>query len=89
MRRYGARRDMNEQRIVQALRDVGATVYHLSAPGLPDLLAGFRGATFLLEIKSPKGTLTDPEHDFFETWRGHAVVVRSVDEALQAIGAID
>jgi hypothetical protein len=89
MRKYGARRDVNEARIVPALRKRGATVRYLSAPGLPDLLVGFRGVNYLLEVKAQKGKLTPPEQDFFDEWRGQAVIVRSIEDALIAIGAID
>ncbi len=86
---YAAKRDMNEKRIVEALRGVGATVAHLSSPGMPDLLVGWRGENFLLEVKTTKGTLTPVENAFFDGWCGHAAIVRSVDEALKAIGAIE
>lgn len=33
--------------------------------------------------------LTPNQFKFFEDWHGQAVVVRTVDEALRAIGAID
>lgn len=87
--KYAAKRDSNEKRIVDALRGVGATVMHLSSPGMPDLLVGWRDTTFLLEVKTVKGTLTEPEQDFFKTWRGQAAIVRSVDDAMRAIGAIE
>jgi hypothetical protein len=80
---------MNEKRIVKALRDIGATVMHLSSPGMPDLLVGFRDVTYLLEVKTAKGTLTEPEQDFFKTWQGQCAIVRSEEEARRAIGAID
>jgi hypothetical protein len=89
MPHYAAKRDINEKHIVDALRDEGAVVIRLSAPGLPDLLVGWRDTTFLLEVKSEKGTLTGPEQDFFEAWRGQCAIVRSVDDAKRAIGAID
>lgn len=50
-------RDSNEAEIVAALRAAGASVTPLSAEGVPDLLVGYRGATYLLEVKhlSPTG----------------------------------
>lgn len=86
--RQAAKRDTNEAEIVAALRQMGATVQHLSAPGVPDLLVGFRGNNYLLEVKTAKGKLTEPEHAWFEGWRGQCVIVRSVEEALQQIGAM-
>jgi hypothetical protein len=87
-------RDANEPQIIAALRSVGATVIPLHTP--VDLLVGFRGQTFLLEVKLPLGprggdahSRTTPDQDtFFGSWRGHAVIVRSPLEALRAIGAV-
>lgn len=53
MIRRAARRDENEPEIVQALEAVGATVQILSFPGVPDLLVGWRGQMWLLEVKLP------------------------------------
>ena len=48
--RYAARVDANQEQVVSALRAAGAYVWII---GLPvDLLVGFRGPTFLVEIKS-------------------------------------
>lgn len=79
------KRDTNEAAIVDALHAVGAVVFRLSVPGCPDLLVGFRGRWQPMEVKSETGTLTPLQ------WRGrgeHAYpIVRSVDDALEAIGA--
>lgn len=82
--------DDNQGEIVQALRDVGATVQSLASvgSGCPDLVCGFRGQNYLLEVKAPKGRLTVFEAAWHEEWSGAVSVVRSVDEALEAIGAI-
>ncbi len=68
--------------------------------GVPDLLVGFHGATFLMEVKSlesnahrAKGDvpyaeyLTDDQVTFLSTWRGCPVrIVTTADEALAVIG---
>ena len=82
----GKRRDANEALIVMALERAGATVVRQHTPC--DLVVGFRGENFLLEVKARGGVLTDEEAEFCETWRGQIVVVRSVEEALRVIGAI-
>lgn len=88
--RRAARRDGNEGAIIEALKAAGATVYPISAKGVPDLLVSFRGSTYLLETKSKGGKLTADQQDFFESWDGGALaIVRSVNGALRAIGAID
>ena len=87
-----ARADLNQAPIVAALRKVGATVYslHRVGAGVPDLLVGFRGVTYLLEVKEPKGGVLTPQQlEFGLAWRGRPVsIVKSVDEALRAIGAV-
>ena len=45
--------DVNQPEIVQALRDIGAVVFLIGRPF--DLLVGFRGELFLLEVKNPGG----------------------------------
>lgn len=83
----GKRRDANEKAIIAALRVVGATVQQLSGIDVPDLLVGHHGVNFLLEVKMPKGELSDGQFEWVKTWRGREVwVVRSPDEALAAIG---
>lgn len=84
LNRHAKRRDENEPDIVKALRDIGATVERLD---LVDLLGGWRGKNFLLEVKMLKGALTDDQEEMVRTWRGQYEIVRSVDEAMRAIGA--
>jgi hypothetical protein len=49
-------------------------------------LCGFRGVNILLEIKDAKGEETDDQKQWAALWQGQRAVVRSVDEALAAIG---
>lgn len=87
IKRYDARRDANEGAIREALKAVGASVYMLDQP--VDLLVGWRGQTYVLEVKTAEGRLTPNEHDFFQAWAGGpALIVRSEAEALIAIGAV-
>ena len=86
LNRYATKRDLNERPIVDALRAVGATVVQLDKP--VDLLVGFRKETYLLEVKQPKGRLTDDQEEFFVEWQGGQLfTVRSVEQALACIGA--
>jgi Holliday junction resolvase len=88
--RRAAKRDDNESEIIDALRKVGCSVTQLSGEGIPDLLIGFRQQTFLAEVKSPKGKLTDDQLKWHKAWEGRQVsVIRTVEEALQLIGATD
>lgn len=93
--RRAAKTDRNQPEIVAALRKVGATVQSLAAvgDGVPDLLVGFRRATYLLEIKDGKKPpsareLTPDQVAWHLSWcGGPCIVVNSVGEALAAIGA--
>lgn len=89
----GKRVDDNHTAIVKGLRAVGATVRSTAdvGNGFPDIAVGFKGLTFLLEIKdgtkSPsRRTLTEAEQVFHNEWRGAAAVVTSLDDALKTIG---
>lgn len=97
LHRQNAARDANEAEIVDALRTIGCSVVRLSEKGIPDLLVGFKGNTFLLEVKLPLGAkggkshseLTKDQQAFFEQWRGkEPVIVRSINDAFAAIDAV-
>lgn len=85
--RYAAKVDIAQPEIVAALRAAGCSVLFIGKP--LDLLVGRAGITYLLECKSgeaKRDDLTKPQKDFFRDWRGHAQVVCSPEEALQAVG---
>ena len=92
MRRYAARTDKNQQEIMDAYRDVGAWVYYIDRPF--DLLVGFRGRLYLVEVKNPKGKdkIGEEQHTEMGKLKNLANVevhvVRSVEDALRAIGAM-
>ncbi|KKN56388.1 hypothetical protein LCGC14_0572990 [marine sediment metagenome] len=86
---YAKRTDPNQAEIVDALRKAGAWVYVAHQPF--DLLVAFRGELNLLEVKTDKGRLNKKQKCMIEEMRVRSgccpLVVRSVDEALGAIGA--
>ncbi len=85
------RPDTNQPKIVQALRDIGAVVFLIGRPF--DLLVGFRGQLFLLEVKNPDG-----EDKLYDSQKKDIIkldlvgvevhVVRSVDEAIASVTTI-
>lgn len=86
--------DNNHSEIVAGLRAIGATVRSTASvgQGFPDLAVGYRGQTWLLEIKDgskppSKRILTPDEQKFHLAWRGAAAVVTSLEDALRTIGA--
>ena len=93
MRRI-ARTDSNQAEIVAALRQIGCSVQplHTVGKGCPDLLVGIRSRNFLMEIKYGKKApsarkLTEDEDLWHQCWRGHVVIIESVDQALNFISA--
>jgi hypothetical protein len=91
--RRAAKTDSNQPAIVAALRRVGASVQplHTIGQGCPDLLVGWKARSYVLEVKDgdkpPSARkLTPDERKWFAAWKGHAVVVESVADALRAIG---
>ena len=86
--RYASRRDANEAEIVSALRAAGAYVWII---GLPvDLLVGYKGHTFLVEVKDgPRKRLTALQEDFFNNWSGSTLArIDGPEAALRMIGVI-
>jgi hypothetical protein len=90
--RYANRIDANQNAIVDALRQCGATVRIISqGGGIPDLLVGYNGYTILMEVKDgakvPSARkLTEDEQKFFDEWRGGMLaIVNSVSEALDLL----
>jgi len=90
--RTAARVDANQPEIVNALRAIGAYVLHLhQLKNCCDLLVGFRGRTYLMEIKDPaqppsKRQLTPGEAKFRDEWKGTPYhIVETIDQALKII----
>lgn len=91
--RRAARTDANHTAVMTALGGIGCAVQSLAAvgSGVPDLLVGYRGRTFLLEVKDgskapSRRKLTADQLKFQAWWRGSpVVVVNSPDEAIEAV----
>ena len=92
MRRF-ARIDANQTAVITALRKLGCSVQSLASvgDGCPDILVGWRGRNFLMEVKDGEKApsdrkLTAAEAHFLATWKGGpAVVVESEQEAINAV----
>jgi hypothetical protein len=91
--RYSNTRDGNEKSIVDALQQIGATVFRMDKPC--DLLIGYRGKNYLIEVKLPLGPrggtahsqLNEWQREFDDTWNGQFNVVRSAEEAIELLTA--
>lgn len=87
----GSRPDLNHEEIrdglkqiigkqcVRDTKDIGG--------GFPDLVIGFRGQNYFLEVKSDENAkLTPAETAFHMTWEGQIDIVYSLDDAMKVIG---
>jgi len=88
MPKYAKKRDDNEPEIVRTLRGLGVEVHKLNEEDIPDLMVGFRGQWFLLEVKGKGKPLKKGQKDFYDQAEGPVAVVRTSEEALEAIGAL-
>jgi hypothetical protein len=94
--RRAAKVDANQEQVVEALRAVGASVQTLAAigKGVPDLLVGYQGKTFLFEIKDgskppSERRLTEDQLKWHGAWRGGPLaVVDGPDAALRMLGIL-
>ena len=91
MRKF-ARKDGNHKEIIQAFRDLGASVFDTASlgSGFPDIVIGMKGSNVLVEIKDgslppSKRKLTPDEIKFHELWRGKVVIINNVDEVIELI----
>ena len=90
--RRASRIDRNQTEIVEALRKLGASVQplHSAGDGIPDLLVGYQGRNFLIEVKD--GTkkpsarkLTPCQVEWHHEWLGQAAIVTSTEEAIALV----
>jgi len=87
MARIAARTDSNQKEIVKSFRKLGCTVTHTHAvgKGFPDIVIGFQGNNYLIEIKdgmkSPsQRRLTDDEQKWHDEWKGSVHIIESISD---------
>jgi hypothetical protein len=86
LNRYAKKRDASERPIIAALKSMGMDVYQIDRP--VDLVCGFRGANYLVEVKTGKAKPNPEQANFLETWRGQAVVLRNATDAINWAGEV-
>ena len=79
------KRDANEAAIVQTLRQAGALVIRVSQLGAPDLVVCFRSRITLLEVKGPRGHLTQAQQ-LTQQLGWPVLIVHTPADALDAVG---
>lgn len=96
-------RDANEPDIVKGLRGIGAVVELLQGKDIPDLLVGWRGSNYLIEVKNMEGLmgnlrgranrgasiLRPGQEEWHRRWlkSGQCAVATTLNDALRIIGA--
>lgn len=90
--RKAAKIDANQIEVVSALRQIGASVQSLATTGkgCPDLLVGYRGINYLLEVKDgnkpPSARLlTEDQLRWHQNWQGSVHIVNSTNQALKIL----
>lgn len=85
--RLKAKVDDNQKEITAALRKLGCSVQILSqiGKGCPDILIGYKGRNYLVEIKDGKKVpsarkLTPDEKDWHEAWQGQICIIESLQD---------
>lgn len=87
------RTDRNHAEIINALRKIpNLSVFstHEVGKGFPDIVIGYKGVNYLIEIKDgnkpPSARkLTDAELQFHSNWRGQIKIVNNLDEVLNLL----
>lgn len=90
---YNSKIDKNQPAIVKVFRELGATVAptHNAGKGFPDLVVGFKGVNYLVEIKDPnqppsKRRLTPVQIEFHGKWGGQICIVQTRDDVVKLLG---
>lgn len=85
--RKRGRVDSNQRQLVKELRSIGCSVAITSqlGSGFPDIVVGYRGVNYLLEIKDPdkppsQRKLTTDEIEFQDKWKGQYAVIHTLEE---------
>lgn len=81
-----AKRDKNEQSIVEELRRLGCSVQALNLVDGPDLVVGYNGQNYLIEIKDSKGRVSEGQQRWHSAWAGQVTVCRTLAGVLAVIG---
>jgi len=82
--------DANQTAVVKVARQLGATVESLATigRGCPDLLLGYRGKNYLVEVKdgtkSPsRRKLLEAQERWHVSWNGNVVTVTSTHDLIE------
>lgn len=87
-----ARVDSNQKEIVAAARKMGCSVAITSmlGNGFPDIVVGYKGFNYLIEIKDgskplSSQKLTKDEQKFHSNWGGKIDIIKDIDELVSLV----
>ena len=83
-----------QRQIIQHLRGMGAWVFNVHGSpyqqvGTPDLLVGYRGRFYAMEVKRPGGVLTPVQAKVIEEIRASGSVAGRVESIAEAVELIE
>jgi len=81
--------DKNQGEVVEYLEGIGASVQDLSpvGGGCVDLLVGYQGVNYCVEVKMPNGKVTPAQWKWHDNWQGQKIIVESATEMRDFISA--
>lgn len=85
LNRYAKKVDKNQKPIVDALRTIPSLTVQVLG-GTIDLVVGWQGRNYLIEIKDKGGKLTSSQIKFLGEWQGQINVCHSFEDVLEVIG---
>lgn len=90
--RLKARVDSNQKKIVSELRKLGCSILHTHqlGKGAPDIIVGYNGKNYLIEIKDGSKSLsqqklTKDELQFKSDWKGSYYVCNSTEQVKEIL----
>ena len=85
----GKRVDENQKAILDDLKRLHINYFVASdvGAGFPDIVIGFRGINWFIEIKTETGKQTKSQIKFEKEWQGQYAICRSTEQVLEVIGA--
>jgi hypothetical protein len=69
------------------LKKLGYSVCHIHqiGKGCPDIMVGWGGVTYLVEIKNDGGKLTPDEEAWHKNWRGDVIIAYNTEDIIKHI----
>lgn len=85
--------DSNQKRVMQLCRQipgVSVVTIHTLGKGVPDLILGYKGKNYLIELKDgakseSRKQLTNDEKEFHDKWQGQICIAEGIEDILKLI----